>query len=88
MASIASSQLIIQGIQRSQANALRKKAEKLGVTAEDYVKDLIALDLELDKAASSKSFAELAMPFQKALSGLTDKDLNALARSSKPRARR
>ena len=88
MASIASDQLTIHGLGRSKASALRKKAERLGVTAEDYVKDLIASDLELDKAVAGKTFAELAMPFQKSLAGLTNQDLDGLARRSRPKARR
>jgi hypothetical protein len=88
MAAITSNQLIIHGLQKSQASALRKKAQRLGLTPEDYVRDLIAADLELDHAASTKSFAELAMPFQKSLSGLSDEELDKIARPRSAKAKR
>jgi len=88
MASIASNPLTIHGLANPQASALRKKAERLGVTAEDYVRELIAMDLEQDRMASAKSFAELSLPFQGALAGLSDEDLDTLSRPSRPKARR
>jgi hypothetical protein len=88
MAAITSNQLIIHGLQKSQTSALRKKAERLGLTAEDYVRDLIAADLELDRAASTSSFAELAMPFQKSLDGLTNAELDKAARPRGAKAKR
>ncbi len=88
MASMASSQLIIHGLPRTQATALRKKAERVGLSAEDYVRDLIAMDLELDLVASTKSFDELTMPFQKSLEGMSEADSDRLARPRRLKAKR
>ena len=49
---------------------------------------LIAMDLELDKATAGHSFAELAMPFQKSLAALSDRELDALARRPRTKANR
>jgi hypothetical protein len=53
-----------------------------------YITDLIAEDIELDRVARNKSFLELAMPFQKALAGLSDSDLDALARPRRGKLKR
>ena len=87
MASMTVIDLVIHGLQKSQAIALRRKAERLGLTSEDYVRDLIASDLELDRAAA-KSFQELAAPFQKSLAGLSDDDLDSLSRPGRRKAKR
>jgi hypothetical protein len=50
------------------------------MTVDAYVKQLIADDLKLERLAKTKSFAEVAEPFQKALAGLSEDDLNELAR--------
>jgi hypothetical protein len=70
------------------ANALRKKAERQGMTVDAYLKELIAEDVELDRLARTKSFAELAMPFQKALAGLSEDDLDVLARPRRGKSKR
>ena len=70
----------ISGLTKSTANALERKAKRRGMTVGAYVKELIAEDVELDRVVKTRSFAELAMPFQKALAGLCDSDLDQLAR--------
>lgn len=77
------SSLIGKGLPRSQASALRRKAERLGMSSEEYVRRLIAEDLELDAVARSKSFAELSAPFKKSLRGLSETELDRLARPSR-----
>jgi nucleoid-associated protein YejK len=88
MASITSNELVIHGLQKSQATALRKKARQMGLTSEDYVRELIASDLELDNAASAASFAELAIPFQKALGGISEANLDKLSRTCRRKDKR
>jgi hypothetical protein len=80
--------IIITGLPRVQATALRSRASRLGMSAEDYLKDLIEQDNRLDRLAASKTFAELATPFSKALAGLSDDDLDAIARPRKRKAKR
>jgi len=74
----------VSGLSKATANALRKKAERRG----EYIKDLIAEDVELDRMARTRSFAQLAMPFQKALAGLSESDLDALARPPRGKSKR
>lgn len=85
---LKNSELTVSGLPRAQAGALRKKAKRLGVTPEAYVKGLIAEDLELDRAASTQTFAELAAPFRKALAGLPHREIDALARPSRRKSKR
>jgi hypothetical protein len=67
-------------LSKSTADALSRKAKRRGMTVDAYVKELIAEDAEVERLARTKSFAELAMPFQKALAGLSESDLDAMAR--------
>jgi predicted NBD/HSP70 family sugar kinase len=69
---------------RGQTTALRKKAQRHGLTPEAYVRQLIARDLALDSLAAGRSFDELATPFRKALGGLTDKEIDQLVRPASP----
>ena len=67
-------------LSKSTASALGRNAKREGMTVDAYVKKLIAEDIELDRVARIKSFAELARPFQRALAGLSENDLDAIAR--------
>ena len=80
MPAVVATRLAASGLSKSTANALGRKAKRRGMTVDAYVKELIAEDAEVDRLARTKSFAELAMPFQKALAGLSDSDLDTLAR--------
>jgi hypothetical protein len=62
------------------ASAVGRKARRQGMTVDQYLKELIADDVELDRIARTRSFAELAVPFEKALFRLSEQDLDALAR--------
>jgi len=73
---------MISGLPKSTASALNRNARRLGVTVEAYVKELIADDIRLDRAAGNKTIAELSTPFQKSLKDLSEKDLDALVRPS------
>ena len=84
MASLVVTEFTVSGLSKSTASALRTKARRRGLTVDAYIKELIAEDIELDRIARTKTFAELSMPFQKALAGLSDKDLDALARPPSP----
>jgi hypothetical protein len=85
---LKNNELTVSGLPRAQAGALRKKAKRLGMTPEAYVKELIAEDIELDVIASTQSFAKLAAPFRKALAGLSDNEINVLARPPRRKSKR
>lgn len=85
---LVATEFTVSGLSKSAASALGAKARRQGLTVDAYVKQLIAQDIELDRIARSKTFAELSMPFQKALAGLSDADLDALARPASRRATR
>lgn len=59
----------VSGLSKATAGALERKAKSQGMTVDAYLKELIADDIELDRVARSKSFVELAEPFQQALKG-------------------
>jgi hypothetical protein len=80
--------LTVTDLAKSQAASLRRRANRKGLTEAAYVRELIEEDAELDSIAASKTFAELAAPFRKALAGATDADLDALARPPKRKGRR
>lgn len=62
MASMAT-ELRISDLSKRQASALKRKAERMGVSAGDYVKQLIEDDLALDqKAQSTPPTNGLALP--------------------------
>lgn len=82
---LVATEFIVSGLSKSTASALGTKARRRGLTVDAYVKELIAEDIELDRIARTKTFAELSMPFQKAFAGLSDSDLDALARPASPK---
>lgn len=86
MASMMS--LTITNLPKSQANKLHQRAKRMGLTEDEYVRKLIEEDAELDKLVQSKSFAELAEPFRKALEGKSEAELDALARPAKHKGKR
>ena len=87
MFSLLTRQFTVSGLSKSMAIALGVKAKRRGMTVDAYLKELIAEDIELDRIAKTKSFTELAMPFQRALAGLSESDLDSLARPGLPKMR-
>ncbi len=72
--------MALEAISKSVASVLGKTARQRGLTVDAYLKQLIAEDVELDRVARTKTFAELAIPFQKAATHLSDSQLDALVR--------
>ncbi len=83
MPAVVTTNFTVSGLSKSTATALDRKAKRQGMTVDEYLRELIVEDLELDRVAATKTFAELAMPFQKALAGLSDSDLDALSRAKR-----
>jgi len=65
--------------------AIRRKAQQMGTTPERYLRALIDEDLALDRRARSVSLSELGRPFQKALEGVCDSELDALVDRARAR---
>jgi hypothetical protein len=87
MASTAK-ELRISDLPKRQASALKRKAEQMGLSADEYVKQLIEDDLALDQKARSTSLEELAAPFRKALKGVSEDEISQLVAKARSRRRR
>jgi hypothetical protein len=79
---------IATDLPRAQAAAFRRKAKRLGLTAEEYLKQLIQDDLALDLAAERTSLDELTAPFRKALAGVTNAEIDSIVKTSRKRPTR
>jgi hypothetical protein len=77
MASTAK-ELLISDLPRRQVSALRRKAQRMGLSADEYVKQLIEDDLALDQKAQSTPLEELAAPFRKALKGASEEEISQI----------
>ena len=88
MAATVTTHIELSDLPRAQAIALQKKARRLGIPLQEYVKRLISDDLEFDKLAANQTFTELSSPFQKALAGLSEDELDAMARPKRRKAKR
>jgi hypothetical protein len=88
MSAAPSTRITVSGLSKSMATSLVRSARRDGMTVDAYVKALIARDVELNRLARTKNFAELAAPFQGALGGLSDDDLDRLSRPPARAARR
>jgi len=78
----------ISDLSKRQASALKRKAERMGVSAGAYVKQLIEDDLALDQKAKSTSLEELAAPFRTALKGASEEEIAEIVAIARSRRRR
>ena len=74
--SLAATEIRIAKLPRQQASEASARPNKMGLTTEGYIKQLIEDDLALDKKAKTLSLDELAAPFRKALKALPRKILS------------
>jgi hypothetical protein len=81
-------ELRISDLPKRQASALKRKAERMGLSSNEYVKQLIDDDLALDKVARTTSLEELAAPFRKALKGASEQDIAGIVSAARVRRRR
>lgn len=86
MASTATD-LRINDLPKRHASALRRKAERMGLSAGEYVKQLIEDDLALDQKAQGTPLEELAVPFRKALKGAGEEEIARIVAEARPRRR-
>ncbi len=68
-----------------QLTALKRKARRLGITPESYIRQLIEEDLALDEQASRASLDELATPFRKAFQNASEADIDATVNAARRR---
>jgi hypothetical protein len=66
-----------------QAAAVKRKAERLGLSVDDYIRQLIEDDLALDRKARTTSLDELATPFRKALKGVSDDEIDRIVKNAR-----
>ena len=66
-------------------SALKKKAEKLGLTPAGYIRQLIEDDLALDRKAQASSLDELAAPFRDAFKGVPEEELDQMVEAARSR---
>jgi hypothetical protein len=71
-----------------QVSAIKKKAERLGVSPASYVKQLIEDDLQLDLMAQRTSLDELPRPFQTALKDVSEQELDRRVAAARNKYRR
>jgi hypothetical protein len=82
------SEFHIPGLARPKLAALRKKARKLGLSPEAYVRRLIDDDLELDHLAITRSMTELTTPFREAFKHTSEAEIGSLVEAARKRHRR
>ena len=80
MSSRKQNTITVSQLTQAQIKALRASAARQGVSPEVYARDLIADALRLEKDATRKTFAEISLPFQKALGDLSEDEINELSR--------
>jgi hypothetical protein len=81
-------ELRISDLPKRQASALKRKADRMGLSTGEYVKQLIQDDLALDRKAQSTSLEELAAPFRKALKGAGEEEIAGIVAKARSRRRR
>ena len=81
-------ELRISDLPKRQASALKRKAQRMGLSPDEYVKQLIEDDLALDHKAQTTPLAELAAPFRKALAGASDDEIAKIVAKAGTRRRR
>jgi hypothetical protein len=77
--------LQVENLPHRKLSALKRKAQRMGLTAGTYVRQLIEDDLDLDRKAQNTSLDELAAPFRKALKGVADDEIDRMVEAAHTR---
>jgi hypothetical protein len=64
-------------------SAVRRRAQALGLTPEEYLRQLIENDLAVSAKARTTSLDELAAPFREALGGLSGQELDRRVKAAR-----
>jgi hypothetical protein len=78
----------VRNLGQRKLSALRRAAERMGMTPEQYVKDLFEDNLSRIERASRTSFDEAAKPFREAFKGFPEAELDALVNAARKRRHR
>lgn len=68
-------------------SAAKRRAQELGLTLAEYLKQLIEDDLTVSAKAKSTSLDELAAPFRQALAGVSGEELDRRVKAARARRR-
>jgi hypothetical protein len=67
------------------AQAVKRNAQRLGLTTAEYLKQLVEDDLAIDRKAERMTIHQAAAPFRSALKGMGGKQIDALvSRARRP----
>lgn len=78
----------ISDLPKRKASALKRKAQRMGLSVDEYVKQLIEDDLALDERARNTSLDDLAAPFRKALKGASEQEITRIVEKARRSRRR
>jgi len=81
MAAATAHSLEVKGLGRCKLDELARKARRLGLTPEKYVKRLVEEDLAISHEARTKTFAEIMGPGQE----VDEEELDRLVERAKTR---
>src|SRR5438067_2160837 len=77
--------LQVRNLAKKKLTELRRIAAREGVSASEYVKDLIEHHLQIAAEARTKTFAELSKPFQEAFGHLSEAEIDAMVDAARTR---
>lgn len=80
--------LRVNDLRPAQVSAIKRKAQRMGLTPETYLKELICNDLELDYKAKNTPLHKLAAPFHRALGDISGEELDRRINIARTRRRR
>ena len=84
---MATATLRIGKLPAARLSAVKRRAQDLGLTQAEYLRQLIEDDLAISAKAKSTSLDELAAPFQEALAGVSEKELDRRVKAARARRR-
>lgn len=84
---MATATLDIGKLPAERLSAVKRRAQDLGLTPAKYLQQLIEDDLAVSTRAKSTSLDELAIPFRKALAGVSEEELDRRVKTAKARRR-
>src|SRR5438132_11864425 len=87
MASATTPSLRVAGLRKHEVAEVKAQAKQLGVTLEEYLRDIVQDRLAVAREARAKTFAQLAAPMRRDFerSGMTEADLDALVERARTR---
>jgi glycerol-3-phosphate dehydrogenase len=78
---VASTEIKLKGLTKKAMAELKSKARRMGLTSEEYLRELVQEDLALDRKARNTTFAEIMGPGQE----VDEAELDALVEAARTR---